>query len=187
MRRRAYRQDQSGAIGAGCTPHKDLEMASLRRRVGRRIGALLWVMWLVAACGGEGQPAEQAASATPPAAAGTLTAFQAEHGIGPITEPITLPAAVDHELAEQGEAVFTQKCSACHKLGEKYIGPALGDVLLRRTPAFVMNMILNPQEMIERHPVIKQLVAETMSFMPNQNVTRDEARAVVEYIRSQDH
>jgi mono/diheme cytochrome c family protein len=90
-------------------------------------------------------------------------------------------------VAAQGQAVFEQKCSACHKLGEKYIGPALGEVLERRTPAFVMNMILNPQEMIDKHPVVKQLVAETMSFMPNQNVTRDEARAVLEYIRSQDH
>jgi len=141
---------------------------------------------LVAACGGGGADAPPEA-APPPPAAGGLTAFQLEHGIGPVTEPITLPAEVNHELAEAGEEVFTQKCSACHKLEEKYIGPALGEVLERRTPAFVMNMILNPQEMIEQHPVIKQLLAETMSFMPNQNLTRDEARAVVEYIRSQDH
>lgn len=140
----------------------------------------------LAGCGGGG--GQDAPPAAPPAGApAELTAFQLEHGIGPITEPMTLPAEVDHELAEAGEAVFAQKCSACHKLEEKYIGPALGEVLARRTPAFVMNMILNPQEMIDKHPVVKQLVAETMSFMPNQNVTRDEARAVIEYIRSQDH
>lgn len=138
---------------------------------------------LVGGCGGGGEPAPPAAN--PPAAAAGLSAFQLEHGIGPITEAMTLPEAIDHELAEEGEEIFVQKCSACHKMAEKYIGPELGTVLDRRTPAFVMNMILNPQEMIENHPVVKQLLAETMSFMANQGLTREDARAVVEYIRTQ--
>lgn len=138
---------------------------------------------LLLGCGGGGGDA--APPAPPPAAADELTAFQLEHGIGPITEPMTLPAEIDHELAEEGEEIFAQKCSACHKMAEKYIGPELGTVLDRRTPAFVMNMILNPQEMIEKHPVVKQMLAETMSFMANQGLTREDARAVVEYIRTQ--
>jgi putative heme-binding domain-containing protein len=88
-------------------------------------------------------------------------------------------------MAEQGEKVFQQKCGACHKMGEKYVGPALGEVTRRRTPAYIMNMILNPQEMVERHPVAKQLLAEHMTFMPNQGLTRDEARQVVDYLRTQ--
>jgi cytochrome c2 len=88
-------------------------------------------------------------------------------------------------MAKAGEEIFTQKCSACHKMGEKYVGPALGEVTTRRTPAFVMNMILNPQENIERHPVVKQLVQETMSFMANQGLTQDQARQVLEYLRTQ--
>jgi len=138
---------------------------------------------LVVGCGGGGDAAPPAEN--PPAATGELTAFQLEHGIGPITEAMTLPEAIDHELAEEGEEIFVLKCSACHKMAEKYIGPELGTVLDRRTPAFVMNMILNPQEMIEKHPVVKQLLAETMSFMANQGLTREDARAVVEYIRTQ--
>jgi hypothetical protein len=66
-----------------------------------------------------------------------------------------------------------------------YVGPALGEVTTRRTGAFIMNMILNPQEMVERHPVAKQMLAERMSFMANQNLTMDEARAVLEYLRTQ--
>lgn len=136
-----------------------------------------------AACGG----GDKGATAGAPAAAsgGDLTPFQVEHGIGPITEPIALPAEVDHEMAEAGEKVFETKCSACHKMGEKYVGPALGEVTTRRSPAFIMNMMLNPQEMIEKHPVVKELLAEHMSFMPNQNVTQDEARQILEYLRSQ--
>ena len=46
-----------------------------------------------------------------------------------------------------------------------------------------MNMVLNPQEMVERHPVAKKLLAEHMTSMPNQGLTPDEARQVVEYLR----
>lgn len=143
-----------------------------------------FLLVVVAACGGERAP-EPAASPPPggvPAAGGSLTAFQLEHGIGPVTEAVTLEAP-DHELAEEGEELFETKCSACHKLEERYVGPALHDVLARRTPAYVMNMMLNPQEMYEQHPAAKALLAEYLSFMPNQGLTREEARAVLEYLR----
>ena len=68
------------------------------------------------------------------------------------------------------------KCTACHKRDEKYVGPALAGVTERRSAAYIMNMILNPQEMVERHPIAKQLLAEHMSFMPAQGLTENEAR-----------
>lgn len=138
---------------------------------------------LLAGCGGDG--ASKAPAATPAAAGSDLTAFQLEHGIGPITQAVTLPAEVDAAAAAAGKAVFDTKCSACHKMGEKYVGPALGEVTARRSPAFILNMILNPQEMIERHPVVKEMVAEAMSFMPNQGVTEAEARQILAYLQSQ--
>lgn len=137
---------------------------------------------MVAACGGEKQ--QPAPAGQPPAAGSDLSAFQQEHGIGPITSPVEL-GPLNEEMAEAGEDVFEQKCTACHKMGEKYVGPALGEVTTRRSAAFIMNMILNPQEMIERHPVGKQLLAEHMTFMPNQGLTPDQARQVVEYLRTQ--
>jgi cytochrome c len=113
-----------------------------------------------------------------------LTAFELENGIGPIKEKIEL-GALDRALADKGKAVFEAKCSMCHKIDTLYIGPALGEVTGRRTPAYIMNMILNPQEMVERHPVAKQLLAERMTFMANQNLSVEDARAVLEYLRTQ--
>jgi len=148
----------------------------------RRLG-MMGVLVLVLGCGGDKTP--PAPAAAPGAAeSGGLSAFELENGIGPVKEVVTL-GAPDHEMAEAGEKVFQAKCSACHKMGEKYVGPALGQVTTRRTPTYIMNMILNPQEMVERHPVAKQLLAEHMTFMPNQGLTRDEARMVVEYFRTQ--
>ena len=46
-----------------------------------------------------------------------------------------------------------------------------------------MNMMLNPTEMVEKHPEVKGMLAEFLTPMPNQNLTEDDARAVLEYIR----
>jgi len=138
---------------------------------------------LAVACGG-GDKAAQAAPASAPAAGSDLSAFEVEHGIGPVKEALVL-GAVDPALVAQGKTVFEGKCTACHKMAEKYVGPALGEVTTRRSPTFIMNMILNPQEMVERHPVGKQLLAEHMTFMANQGITVEEARAIVEYLRTQ--
>lgn len=136
-------------------------------------------------CGGGGGEAPPPEAPGPAAAGAGLTSFQLEHGIGPVTEPLTL-GAYDKAMAEAGEEIFDQKCAACHKLSEKYVGPPLGGIIGRRSPAFIINMILNPQEMIDRHPVVKQLLAEHLTFMPNQGLTRDQARQVVEYLRGDD-
>lgn len=159
-------------------------MTSWSRRRIRRLAITLTV--LLAACGGKGESAEEAEEAEEEAQehAQELSAFELEHGIGPVKEPVTL-GPVDPALATTGQGIFEQKCSACHKMESKYVGPALGEVTTRRSPAFVMNMILNPMEMVERHPVGKQLLAEHMTFMANQNLTQDDARAVLEYLRTQ--
>ena len=134
----------------------------------------------LAACGGGGEPSAQAPAAAP----GGLTAEQLEKGIGPISE-VSLGAEIEAGLAAQGAEVFGMKCSACHKLDQRYVGPALGDVLERRSPEFVMNMVLNPAEMLEKHPEAKAMLAQFMTPMPNQNLTREEARAILEYLRQE--
>lgn len=104
-------------------------------------------------------------------------------GIGPV-ENVEL-GEVDQALAEEGKTIFKDKCTACHKPNKKYIGPAPAGILDRRTPEWVMNMILNPTEMIQKDPVGKKLLAEANgAVMANQNLTREQARAVLEYFRT---
>ena len=103
------------------------------------------------------------------------------NGIGPVKELTVGP--IDEAVAAKGEALFTVKCSACHKMDKRYVGPALGDVTARRAPAYIMNMILNPEGMIQNHPEAKALLAQFMTPMANQHLTQEEARAVLEYLR----
>ena len=112
-----------------------------------------------------------------------LTEIQLVNGIGPITEVKLGP--IDQELADKGMQIFDTKCLACHKMSERVVGPPLGDVTKRRTPEFIMNMILNPDEMVKKHPDIKKMLAEYYIPMTFQNVSEEDSRAILEYLRTQ--
>lgn len=110
--------------------------------------------------------------------------WASNHGIGPI-KAFTLPAEIDQDLALKGQEVYDAKCTACHKAEKRFIGPSPKGILERRTPAWVMNMILNPEEMVQKDPMAKQLLIDyNGSPMANQNLTEEEARAVLEYFRT---
>lgn len=108
-----------------------------------------------------------------------------DKGIGPVSS-VLLEADIKESLAQQGHTLFQTKCSACHKVEERYVGPALKGVTQRRQPEWIMNMILNPQEMIDKNPVARELLGEYMVPMTFQNLTQDEARAILEYFRKND-
>ncbi len=105
-------------------------------------------------------------------------------GVGPI-QSLSLDPEVDHGLAEQGKDVYDRNCLACHKPDKRLVGPAPKGILERRAPEWIMNMILNPEGMVKEDPVAKQLLMEyNGSPMANQGLTKEEARAVLEYFRT---
>ena len=104
-------------------------------------------------------------------------------GIGPI-DSVTL-GEIDPTLAAEGEVVFKAKCTACHKITKKFVGPALKGVTQRRSPEWIMNMAMNPEEMIQKDPIAQKLLIEFNGApMANQNITEEEARAILEYFRT---
>ena len=105
-------------------------------------------------------------------------------GVGPI-KSLTLDAEIDEAMAKKGEEIYNQMCLACHRVGKKFIGPAPDGILERRSPEWVMNMILNPEVMVKEDPLAKDLLVEfNGSPMANQGLTEDQARAVLEYFRT---
>ena len=105
-------------------------------------------------------------------------------GIGPMTS-LSFEDPVDETVAEKGAAAFKQKCTACHYTDKKLIGPAMKGIYERRNPAWVMNMLLNPTEMLQKDPIAKALLKEYNNIqMLNQNLSQEEARAIVEYLRT---
>ena len=141
---------------------------------------LLLLIPVLYACGGE--ESSERRSTQPPAEEPTLTEFELEHGIGPVTEPIEI-GDIDPDLVTKGRNIYEMKCEMCHNYQGRMVGPELGNVIERRSPEFVMNFILNPSGMVREHPVGQELLREYMTAMPFQNVQKDEARAIVEYLR----
>lgn len=103
-------------------------------------------------------------------------------GVGPISS-IEL-GDIDEALVEEGKELYKANCTACHKMGKRFVGPALQGVTERRTPEWIMNMILNPEGMVAEDPIAMELLAEYSSPMANQSLTEEDARAVLEFFRT---
>ena len=147
----------------------------------KKTGMLLIATLILMNCGGGENEAVKEAT-TPKLSPEGLTQEQIKHGIGPIGALTLGPQ--DDVLAAKGAEVFALKCVACHKINERLVGPPLAGVTTKRSPAFIMNMILNPDEMVKKHPEVKAMLAEFYVPMTFQNVTEDDARAILEYLRT---
>lgn len=149
------------------------------------------VIALLSSCGGD-KPSDSSKSAEKPKSMVKKVEKKVEEttagdnmsnkGIGPV-KSITL-GDLDQGMVDKGKIVYKAKCTACHKLSKRFIGPSPKGILERRSPEWVMNMILNPEEMVAKDPIAKALLAEYSAPMANQNLTEAEARSILEYFRT---
>ena len=97
---------------------------------------------------------------------------------------VKIDAKIDEALAEKGHAIYKANCTACHKIKKRYIGPALKGITKVRSPEWIMNMVTNTKEMLEKDPVAKALIAEYHAPMAQQSLTDEQVRALYEYLRT---
>lgn len=143
----------------------------------------------VYSCGGDGK---KKADTTPkevevekvPEKIDITKAYMDDKGIGPITS-IEI-GDLDEKLVNLGLETYKTNCTACHKLKKRYIGPALDKITKRRSPEWIMNMIINPELMLEKNALAKALITEYNAPMANQQMTEEQARAILEFFRSKD-
>ena len=140
------------------------------------------VVALVYSCGSDGKKEEKTSKPVVEEKKAVEADPMDDKGIGPITS-ITL-AEIDEAMAAEGKELFKLKCSACHKITKRFVGPALAGVTERRSPEWIMNMILNPEVMVAENPIAKQLLAEYLAPMANQGLVEKEARLILEYFRT---
>ncbi len=115
--------------------------------------------------------------------AGAAPAGGVSKGFGPVQS--VQVGAIDEALAARGQKLFSGTCSACHKLDQRYVGPALNGVTKRRAPEWIMNMILNPTGMTAQDDTAKALLGQYMTQM-SVSVTQEDARAALEFFRKND-
>ena len=126
------------------------------------------------------EPAAQAESNVPASERITLD----DKGVGAIKN-LELPSTIDQDMVANGKAIFEMNCSACHKIDKRFIGPSPKGIMKRRSPEWIMNMILDPQLMVEGDRCAKDLLIEfNGAAMANQNMTEEQARDILEYFRN---
>ena len=105
-------------------------------------------------------------------------------GVGPISS-YKFSEEVNAEMAAAGEKIYAVKCTICHMANERMIGPALSGVYERRSPEWVLNMLLNPEGMLKEDPIAIALLKEyNNAIMTNSALSEQEAKEVAEYLRT---
>ena len=98
-----------------------------------------------------------------------------------------LPAALDQTMAQSGKQIFEVKCASCHKLSdERLVGPGWKGVSSKHRPEWLMNFITNPDAMIDQDPELQAQLEICLVRMPNQSLSDDDARHLVEFMRQND-
>jgi cytochrome c2 len=90
------------------------------------------------------------------------------------------------QSAADGQALFQQKCKACHTIGGgKLVGPDLQGVAQQRDLAWLKNFIAAPDKLIAAgDPTANELVAQFGIKMPNLGLTPDQVDALVAYLEN---
>ena len=153
----------------------------------KSIFLLVLATLIIYACGG-GSNSEDASSSstTPPKSMIEEPKEDDGKGIGQVKE-VSLNNPLKKDMVEKGKAVYEMKCAACHKLtDQRVVGPGWEGITDRRKPEWIMNMTVNVDEMLEEDTEARKLLKECLVRMPNQNLSVEDARDVLEFMYAND-
>lgn len=145
--------------------------------------ATLAALMTITACGGGGS---ESTPSGPPGASASAPAGDAGKSKAKLitASDITL-GDIDMGLAEKGRNIYDVKCQACHSLGKnRVVGPGFKGIMENRKPEWIMNMILNIDVMLETDDEAQRLLEECLVRMPNQGLSKEEGRQVLEFLRT---
>ena len=152
----------------------------------KKIIAALCIVATMYACGNQ--------NGTPGAA--SATGDKKETDANPSYDPnrgegkfksVEVSGALDAAMADNGNKIYSVKCGSCHKLTEeKLVGPGWKGVTSRHRAPWIMNFITNTDEMITKDPKAQAQLEICLVRMPNQNLSDDDARHLLEFMRKND-
>lgn len=106
---------------------------------------------------------------------------------GTEVKEVALTNPLNKEWVATGKSIYETKCLACHKLtDERLVGPGWAGVTKKRKPVWIMNMITNVDMMLETDAEAQKMLEECLVRMPNQNVSQEDARKLLEFMREND-
>lgn len=137
------------------------------------------------ACNNEQKPADEKTDAT---SSEEAAKEQPEaHGTEVKPGEVELTTPLNQQWVANGKSIYELKCQACHKLNEeRLVGPGWKGVTQKREPHWIMNMITNVDMMLEKDAEAQKLLEQCLVRMPNQNISKDESRQILEFMRQND-
>lgn len=112
--------------------------------------------------------------------------YDPKRGLGQYDD-VEVGPSLDVEMAKEGRLVSDLKCASCHKYtDERLVGPGWAGVSERHRPEWLMNFITDPDPMIDVDPELQAQLELCLVRMPNQNLSHDDARAILEFMREND-
>jgi cytochrome c5 len=109
------------------------------------------------------------------------------HGLEVKAGEFDFTAPISMDMVNSGQKIYDLKCQACHKLtDERIVGPGWAGITKKRDFVWIMNMITNVEVMLETDEEAQKLLELCLVRMPNQNVSKQEARDIVEFMRKND-
>jgi len=152
----------------------------------KKIFVMLIAGGLLYACsGGTNNASEKKDEGSTTTASGNPS-YDPHRGEGKFTK-VEVGDKLDVTMADAGKKIFDVKCSACHKLTtEKLVGPGWSGVTKKFAPEWIMNFITNPDAMIDKDPALQAQLEICLVRMPNQNLSDDDARHILEFMRKND-
>ena len=160
----------------------------------RMLIACVMVVFLASCGGGSGGDQNTTPSTTEETTGtdaettGENPSYDPNRGEGKFTaENVTISPDLNNEMAAKGEKIYDLKCASCHKLSdERLVGPGWKGVTDRHQPAWIMNFMTNTDAMLDKDPKAQAMLEICMVRMPNQNLSDDDAREILEFMRKND-
>lgn len=117
----------------------------------------------------------------------SVSDYDPKRGEGEFNESNVTIGSLDAAMVSKGEAIANTKCFSCHKLtDEKLVGPGWKGVTQRNAPHWILNFITNPDPMIDKDPKVQAQLELCLVRMPNQNLAKEDARQILEFMRMND-
>lgn len=144
------------------------------------IGMLLY------ACSSGTDSGQQASSSSTDKNVSSVSEYDPKRGLGKF-DAVDLTETLNVAMAKEGETISNLKCASCHKYTEeRLVGPGWAGVTKKHAPEWLMNFITNPDPMIDKDPELQAQLELCLVRMPNQNLSDDDARAILEFMRQND-
>lgn len=162
-------------------------MHTKKRNIMKHTIAILMICIFALGCGQGGNQGSGSEEQT----AGTATKqdpsdYDPKRGEGKF-DSVDVGETVNPKMAKEGKLISDLKCASCHKYtDERLVGPGWAGVSEKHRPEWIMNFITNPDPMIDKDPELQAQLEICLVRMPDQNLSDDEAREILEFMRLND-